>query len=97
MQRLRVAASAFAAGADTGQRDDFAEFCERNADWLDDYALFMALAEDQAWRDWSSWDPLLAARAPEALRAAAAEHRQAIAARKFCQWCFHRQWTNLKD
>lgn len=34
---------------------EFAAFLERNQDWLDDYALFMALKEEYGNRCWQEW------------------------------------------
>ena len=38
----------------------FAAFCAGHADWLDDYALFMALDEALALPEWCSWPSALA-------------------------------------
>ena len=43
MQCLTAAALAFAADPSLAERSDFDSFCAGHADWLDDYALFMAL------------------------------------------------------
>ncbi|MFY7854817.1 MAG: 4-alpha-glucanotransferase, partial [Rubrivivax sp.] len=45
MERLARAAAAFAAHGTPAQREEYAAFCARQARWLDDYALFMSLAE----------------------------------------------------
>ncbi len=97
MDRLARAAARFAASASADDRADFADFCQRHASWLDDYALFMSLAEHHAWRDWSDWGQALARRTSAALKAATIEHAERIAFWKFCQWCFFRQWGHLKD
>ena len=73
-----------------------AAFCATQAGWLDDHALFMALAEHHGALDWADWPPALAAREPQALAEAARVHAERIAFWKFCQWCFHRQWFSLK-
>ncbi len=96
MERLRRAASAFARDACTNQRVSFDEFCLRQIDWLDDYALFMALADAHAWQPWSDWEPGLVRRDAQALSQARALHAHAIAFWKFCQWCFFDQWLQLK-
>jgi len=36
--------------------DDFSTFCEQNAFWLEDYALFTALKAAHGGSPWSSWD-----------------------------------------
>ena len=94
--RLNLAAQSFARSASAAERADFAAFCERQQSWLDDYALFMTLANHFGWRDWSDWAAPLARREPAALAAATAQHADGVAFWKFCQWCFFRQWLNLK-
>jgi 4-alpha-glucanotransferase len=96
MDRLQRAARRFAAAATPGERADFEAFRARQADWLDNYALFMALAEHHDWRDWSDWAAPLAAREPQALAQAVRDHAERIAFWTFCQWCFFRQWLALK-
>jgi len=96
MDRLARAAQRFAAIEPGPERLDFEAFRERHADWLADYALFMALAEQHGWRDWSDWDAPLAARDPAALAEATRQHAERIAFWAFCQWCFFRQWLALK-
>jgi 4-alpha-glucanotransferase len=96
MDRLARAAQRFETQATPQERADFDAFRSRHADWLDDYALFMTLAEVHGWRDWSDWDAPLAAREPAALVGARQEHAQRIAFWTFCQWCFYRQWLALK-
>ena len=96
MARLHRAASAFARDARADERVAFGEFCVRQVAWLDDYALFMALADAHAWLPWSDWDPLLVRRDSQAMHHARAQHAEAIAFWKFCQWCFFDQWSRLK-
>ena len=96
MERLRRAAAAFARGARADEQCAFDVFCLGQADWLDDYALFMALADAHAWQPWSDWEPALVRRDAQALGQARAQHAEAIAFWKFCQWCFFDQWFRLK-
>jgi 4-alpha-glucanotransferase len=96
MERLALAAQRFEVQATPAERADFEAFRSHHADWLDDYALFMTLAELHGWRDWSDWDTPLAARDPAALAAAAHQHASRLAFWSFCQWCFFRQWLALK-
>ncbi len=96
--RLRVAAERFFAEADRADRDAFAAFCRASADWLDDYALFMALDRNygDGGRLWQEWPAAIAQRRPKALREAAAALADECNFWRFCQWCFHRQWQALK-
>ena len=96
MQRLTDAASRFASQASAADRQDFEAFCIAQADWLDDYALFMALCEASDWADWCHWPAGLAQREPTALAQARLQHQARIAFYRFCQWCFLRQWAALR-
>src|SRR6185436_12751361 len=97
MERLARAARRFALWASPAERTDFEAFCESHANWLVDYARFMALAEHFAGREWCDWDAPLARREPAALREIDRAHAERIAFWKFCQWCFYGQWQRLKD
>jgi 4-alpha-glucanotransferase len=78
-------------------REEFAAFCETSAWWLDDYALFRALKDTQGGREWTAWDRDLSDRLPGALERARDELQNPIAAQKFCQFLFFRQWQALRD
>lgn len=96
MERLARAAHAFAQDANPQQQTEFAAFCVGHADWLDNYALFMSLAEHYQWKDWCEWDDSLARRTPVAMEQACTQHAQRIAFWKFCQWRFFAQWLRLR-
>ena len=55
MAALETAADEFREGAAVAQRRRFEEFCDENADWLDDFAFFMALKEHNPVM-WTHWD-----------------------------------------
>lgn len=78
-------------------RGEFEQFCELSAWWLDDYALFRALKDAHDGRAWSDWDRELAERQPAALDTARTGLRDQIAAQKFFQFYFFRQWMALRD
>jgi 4-alpha-glucanotransferase len=98
--RLKDACGGFRRKADSAEHSAFGDYCATQADWLDDYALFMALDETQSadgpHRAWTHWSAALARRAPRALAAARARHADAIGFWKFTQWCFDTQWSALK-
>jgi len=91
---LRQAASTFAAATNASDRAEFTAFCTSQADWLDDYALFMSLCEATGWADWCTWAPGLAQRDAPALAAARQQHAADIL---FWQFCFFRQWAALRS
>ncbi len=73
-------------------KSEFNEFCEKQAVWLDDYALFMALKHEHGGAPWNFWSPDLVHRQPEALAAAGKRLENIIKAQKFWQFIFFRQW-----
>ncbi|MFZ0314939.1 MAG: 4-alpha-glucanotransferase [Candidatus Korobacteraceae bacterium] len=74
----------------------FAEFCQRHAPWLDDYALFMALKQANDLVSWMEWPRGLALRKPATLERARDLLHDEIACHKFIQFEFERQWCDLK-
>ena len=98
--RLREAAAGFAADASVVYRHAFESWCARQAHWLDDYALFMALEQSQAreagWRAWWDWPEPLARRDPQALAAARIELSAEVFFWCFVQWCFDTQWQAVR-
>jgi len=99
LQRLARAAERFGAQGTAAQRADLERFRAEQADWLADYALFMALGESvpgHAGPDWTAWPAPLARREPAALAAARQRLASRVAFWEFCQWRFFRQWAVLK-
>lgn len=75
----------------------FEEFCQKEREWLDDYALFMALKAHFGGGPWLDWEPDIRLRRPKAMAA----WREALAEEiRFHQWLqfqFDRQWQALRD
>ncbi len=85
---LRQAYSRFVPGR------DYRAFVKKNADWLESYALFMALKTHYGYKPWNQW-------APEHRDYAQALSCQAEFARemgfwKWCQYEFFAQWDALR-
>lgn len=93
---LREAAATFRQQATAGQRADFDQFCQEQAAWLEDFALFMALKDAHNGQPWTQWAMPLRSRQAAALQTARTTHANAIHAHKFNQWIFFRQWQQLK-
>src|SRR5688572_7615623 len=74
----------------------FREFCEANSDWLDDFALFMALRSSSGGKSWSEWEDGIRMRRPSALRAARERLADEIAGHRFVQFEFDRQWRSVR-
>ena len=96
-RRLRLAAGRFAARAAPAEREALAAFREREAGWLDDFALFLAVKERQGGRPWVEWPRDLAGRDPAALLLARRALSAEIEAQVFAQFAFFRQWAALRE
>ena len=97
MVRLRHAARNFFAARHGEVYLLYEEFCSAESVWLEDYALFMTIAERENWREWDSWPKNLASRDAQTLLSIQMSHPDEIAFWKFCQWCYARQWSKLKQ
>ena len=75
---------------------DFEGFCEANAHWLDDFALFMALKEQHQMAAWTRWEPGARDRDPKALSTWRERFARPVAAQKFLQFAFFEQWRELR-
>lgn len=73
------------------------EFRQKHADWLEDFALFMALKEAHGGAPWVSWEPPLRDRQPEALNTARRQYADAIERQIFRQFLFFQQWLALRE
>jgi 4-alpha-glucanotransferase len=107
MPLLQQAARNFLTKANPGRKADFETFCEWQAGWLDDYALFMAVKThfDQQARQagvfgamWSNyWAKDIALRRPAAVARWQQDQAETIALRKVWQYYFFEQWSGLKS
>ena len=93
---LRRAHEGFEAHASEAARADLAAFREAE-DWLDDYALYAALADHFDGEPWSEWPAELRERDPDALEAARDDLASEVAYHEFVQFCFDEQWTALRE
>lgn len=95
-ERLRRAFARFEAGSEAGGGASLA-FAERNADWLEDWALFAALKDESGGRAWWEWPAELRAREEDALAAARQRLAGELRFQRFLQLEFDRQWQDLRD
>lgn len=93
---LRKAFENFNHTTDTRLRANFLTFSQEAASWLDDYALYRALKNEQGGVSWDRWEPALAGRQSVALAVARETLREEIEAQKFYQYLFFKQWAALK-
>lgn len=94
--RLRLASTNFRRLRGARARG-FRDFCDANADWLEDFALFMALRRDSGGKPWTEWDAGVRQRLPSALRTARERLAGEIDGHRFIQFEFDRQWRSLRE
>lgn len=97
MPLLKKAAFNFQQRASESDLEKFNQFRDRHSEWLDDYALFMAIKEANGGKSWYQWDKSLSSRQPEALTQAASELKESIFLHKFMQYLFFSQWQAIKQ
>lgn len=82
----------------TGPEDaSFTAFCQANARWLEDFALFMALKHEHGDVVWSRWEPGARDRDPAALEKWRERLAPEIDNQRFYQFCFFHQWRELRE
>ena len=86
---LRTAFSRYKKGA------EFNSFCRKNADWLDDYALFMALKVKNNWISWTEWDEC--EKNARLARADAAIYKDEADFWRWIQFEFFKQWKKVRE
>ncbi|HEY2963770.1 MAG TPA: 4-alpha-glucanotransferase [Pyrinomonadaceae bacterium] len=96
-QILHQAYQHYTKTTDTNLRSAFETFAQREARWLDDYALFRALKDAHNGVAWNEWEPSLVRRTPAALARAREQLREEIEAQMFYQFLFFEQWFTLKN
>ena len=79
-----------------GEEEAVREFCQKEARWLEDYALFMALKDRFDGVPWQSWPEGLRRRQPQALEEARGQLAAELKFWKGLQFLFFAQWDSLK-
>jgi 4-alpha-glucanotransferase len=97
LRMLRLAWERFQARTAPALAPAFEEFCQRQASWLDDFALFMALKDAHGGASWTRWPKELVLREPAGLQKARQTLANAIGLHKFRQFLVFRQWRALKE
>ena len=95
--KIRVVKLTLLREAFAGFTDDvgYTSFVMGEQDWLDDYALFMALKDKFGGKSWTEWDENIKTRDPEALKKYTEELKDEIKLQKFIQYIFWRQWDRF--
>lgn len=77
--------------------EKFTEFCKDNQHWLPDYALYMALKNQNDGKSWIEWEEEIRLRKPEAVEYYKKELEEECNFYEFLQYEFHEQWTKVKE
>ena len=70
-------------------------FVRKNASWLEDYALFMALKRHYGYSAWTTWEPIF--RDHGAAIAQAESFEEEMAFWRWCQYEFELQWQAVRQ
>ncbi len=76
---------------------DFEEFCKKQKAWLPDYALFMALKEENGGKSFDKWPKDIMLRRRAAMAAAKERLSEEILFWEMLQYFFFKQWNELKE
>ena len=95
-QVSRVSWQTFRGTAGRSLRGAWHDYCQEAADWLDDYALFMALKRRFRWAAWVDWPREIALREDGALTRWRAELGEEVDYQRYLQFIFTRQWERIR-
>ena len=86
----------FEAHASREDRDLYRNFIDREADWLQDFALYSAIRADRSMQPWSQWPAPIRDRQPETLQTLTRELADLLQQVFFEQFVWFQQWLELR-
>lgn len=95
-QRFKLLRRAYE-NSNISEDGEFVAFCEKNAYWLEDYALYMAVKKSFSGVSWYSWDEEIKLRKEKALAYYREHYQEEIGFYQFEQYLFRCQWSSLKE
>ena len=96
-QCLQQARLGFMQRGSERDRHDYQQFIQLHQYWLDDFALFQAIRQQQEGKSWVDWPEALRDREAAALDKAHRELADAVDQTRFEQYVFNRQWHALRQ
>ena len=97
VQRFPVLRAAFSRAKERWERMQALDrFAAENADWLNDYALFMSLKDENGGFAWENWPYELRMREESALASARERLGESMRFYQYVQYLFYQQWTRLR-
>ncbi|WIG57367.1 MAG: 4-alpha-glucanotransferase (amylomaltase) [Ktedonobacterales bacterium] len=94
---LRTSFAYFEASSCQSMRKRFDAFLAEQHEWLDDYALFMALKAAHNQVAWTKWPTKYRQRDPEALAEARTTLAREVVFHQYCQFLFFAQWEVVRQ
>jgi 4-alpha-glucanotransferase len=81
----------------TGRNEELEKFSSDEREWLDDFALYMAIKQQNGGAPWWQWEQPLARREPGAMKKAQRALADEIRFREFMQFIFFKQWEAVRN
>ena len=94
---LKMAGDEFFSKAADAEKRDYDRFCKDEAYWLDDFALYSAVAEHTGEINWLEWDTGISMREPKSIAQWDKKLAGEIRLQKFIQYIFFRQWSKFRQ
>ncbi len=82
---------------ETAQARMLQDFIQEKSEWLEDYALFWQIKENQNWMPWCDWPERLKNRDEECLKQFKADHAEGILFIQYVQWVLWSQWAEVRQ
>ncbi|WP_179413521.1 malto-oligosyltrehalose synthase [Mucilaginibacter sp. E4BP6] len=79
------------------QQHEFIKFCKKEALWLEDYTVYVALKQKFNYKPWYKWPEEFKFREEKALTNFVINNSDIIQKEKWLQYQFNRQWSSLKS
>lgn len=73
------------------------QFFDKEAWWLDDYALYLAVKEQQGQKPWQQWEEEIRLRRPQAMQSYRTLLKEEIDYHRFVQFLFYDQWERFRS
>ena len=86
----------FLADAGHGLQHEFKKFCKKESDWLDDFALYMLLKQQNKYEPWFQWKNEFKFREKHELQKLLSDNKEQIEKIRWLQFLFAKQWHELR-
>jgi malto-oligosyltrehalose synthase/4-alpha-glucanotransferase len=94
---FEIAYQNFLSGGFAQLQNEFERFCEKEKEWLNDFALYAVLKKQNSGKPWYEWDDDFKQRSSDIIEKFSREHDDEIRKAKWLQFIFFRQWLDLKE